>query len=287
MTVPEVYNLDDTIYHYTSYEAALKILESNGLWLSERKNSRDPIENNKPFVAFSSYNAQQDLKHLEIEKKEANVYINSKYAEAKQLSFCKSTFSNHTRQNKIDSFGFIKPRMWEQYGDNYTGVCLAFSLSKIMQNLSLDMIGRKVEYMTYEHLNFNFHSINVGQLTDMNMFYRKIDKRINDYLCCKHVDYSGECEFRVLSFTKKEKDILNISECLVGIVLSRASNRKLIEEGFDVDDIKVSELNKYGVDILNLKWGANGIRLSMQSQDEMRVKQLSERFKVLDSPMLP
>ncbi len=282
MTVPEVYNLDDTIYHYTSYDAAIKILESNGLWLSERKNSRDPIESNKPFVAFSSYGEQQELKYLEPAKKRANAYIKLRYAQAKQLSFCTSNFKKLGGDNRIDNYGFLKPRMWEQYGDNYKGVCLAFSRDKISRSLGSNMIAKKIEYKTYEHLKMNFHSINVGQLYDEMYFYGNIDNRINSYLCCKHVDYKGECEYRILSFTEKEKDILNISECLVGIVLSRASNRKLIEEGFDIDDNKVSELYKYGVDILNVRWDANGVRLSLQSEDDERVERISERFRMLD-----
>lgn len=28
-------------------------------------------------------------------------------------------------------YGFLKPRMWDQYGNDYNGVCLAFSLDAL------------------------------------------------------------------------------------------------------------------------------------------------------------
>ena len=146
--IPKIFHDDDTVYHYTTSETALLyILKDMKLKLSPRLISLDPIENTKEFISYSGHS---DFKLVEIGRK-----ISKELKNAKQLSFCKNIpdelNAGIPTVYPLEKYGFAKPRMWDNYGDKYKGVCLAFSKIKL-QNTLKDTIyfdEKDVEYLKY------------------------------------------------------------------------------------------------------------------------------------------
>ena len=91
----------EKLYHYTSFESAIKILVSNKLLFGKLSNLNDINESFRPLFYSSSINHENALKEL------------SKY---KQISLA--------RDGKLK--GFAIPSMWGHYAEKGYGVCLVF-----------------------------------------------------------------------------------------------------------------------------------------------------------------
>ena len=161
-----LYN-EDIIYHYTKANTAIDfILYNQHLKFSHRRESNDPIESRtadrvtmwtgpevrKPI----SEKMDSDLEDLH----ESIISLENRFH---QICFCKNQMGGVIANEKYrgdfegneEFFGFAKPRMWEQYADNYTGVCIAFSKNKILElNKDLDLLKGNIKYMTYSKLSY-------------------------------------------------------------------------------------------------------------------------------------
>ena len=109
-----------------------------------------------------------------------------------QISFCKNYIGHEFASEYYSSqfegheeiFGFTKPRMWERYADNYSGVCLAFSKKKI---LALNEIKHKLIYKDVEYLKYS-------------------------ELSCRKVDYISGNYLLDVGYDKYKEDIEKIAE---------------------------------------------------------------------------
>lgn len=179
------FNGDDTVFHYSKLHTALEnILPSGNLKFSQRRASRDFQEKWIPPVVAREDSHQM----LRIAKN------------MKQLCFCKNSSINPTQ------FGYLKPRMWEQYAEDYSGVCLAFSKHKLIEKASHhgDIV--------YDHIYHSATNFDVIEESD------NIDQIVSKNLR-KHPDYSGENEFRLLSFSDSEEEYIDIYGSLIGIIV--------------------------------------------------------------------
>ena len=167
--IPDIFKSEDTIYHYTTLKSATEfILYDNNLRLSRRKNSNDPIEKILPSINFSEYGYSDEiLPDSSNERDNISDLIRRKLKQAKQLCFC----MNDNKSRKINSnpefpheyFGFMKPRMWDQYADKYNGVCLAFSLTELRKEAN-GMLNRKVDYVNYNTLRQQSVSVDMNEI---------------------------------------------------------------------------------------------------------------------------
>ncbi|UXE68776.1 MAG: DUF2971 domain-containing protein [Chryseotalea sp. WA131a] len=100
------------------------------LRLSPRSQSSDPIENTEHFFSYAGGNHGEGIPADAIRLTNETKKMLRK---TKQVCFCKNTCrpdENGMIFPPFEKYGFAKPRMWDQYGDKYKGVCLVFSLKR-------------------------------------------------------------------------------------------------------------------------------------------------------------
>jgi hypothetical protein len=173
-----------------------------------------------------------------------------------------SNFSGHE-----ELFGFTKLRMWDQYADKFSGVCIAFSKEKILSlnSKQFEIIEGDVEYLTFQQLSTKKvgdiqgnHLVNVGK----EKYKKQLEQLVKESFFYKHIDYSGESEYRIGAFFDKEKCsfeiirdemvfdqsmMLDISGCVKALFVSSFANEKQKNDLLQYAD-------KLNVEIIEMKW---------------------------------
>ena len=244
--IPDIYRNSDIIYHYTSTKTALlHILPDRKLRLCPRNTSNDPIENTKLIISFSG-GGDVDRTEYETITRFMKDEVKSVMDRAKQLCLCK----NQKIENEegigylpFEKYGFAKPRMWDQYGDKYQGVCLAFSKVALIKAVDPEIIHHDdISYINYNKFERGYQLFDFARLKSIG--HEAYQKEYIDYarkrLFKKHEDYIGENEYRFCSFSEGIYDHIDISKALKGIVMTGGMglNRKLFYAMKD-------ELDKY------------------------------------------
>ena len=265
MDIPIVYKNNDTVYHYTKLSTALEAILYNGkLRLSPRSGTVDPYENNKLFIQYSCINfpgakiAKQE-KGDEVKKR-----ILDKYNSIRQISFCLNNDSidieRQTGHGNLEYYSFIKPRMWEQYGDSYKGICLALSLEKIIKIIEKDgirIIKDRIKYDKSRYIKSFDYGIDMNTLaeTDSDEFIKAYFKRIEKRIFTKYQDYGDENEYKICAYSLEQFVPFDISDCIIGIIYCD----KYIPE------IYIDLLKKYAKDfksyLTTISFGNQGINI--------------------------
>lgn len=256
MNYLEQFESEDILYHYTKTTTALEhILFNKKLRLSDRVDSNDPIEK----LSYSSL--------VEIEKPDIDIYENiAKYSkdveerikQLKQVCFCMNDTSGRF-QNRNDKpyeyYGCMKPRMWEQYADNYNGVCLIFSKAELLKQLDKRYTPNEVWYVSYADLENKKIHIKSSELSESNYknCIKKTYDKMDKYIFHKHEDYQGENEYRICSYSDEVLEI-NIELAIKGLIVSE-NNSKYFKE-------KLVEYTKNGkIDIFRVDWKSDGVEV--------------------------
>lgn len=261
--MPKGFQDKDIIYHYTSVETAIQhILFTDSLRLSPRLRSNDPIE--KKGFSIGGMTTQLDdeksralFKRTDGDAKFINDKIDDLVRNAKQLCFCENYYSEG--KFLMDHYGFLKPRMWDQYGDNFKGVCLAYSRSELLDNNKITHSGN-VKYIDYSILQSNFNTINHDSLDGKkkNEYIDNIMKRVQDTFFQKHKDYRDEKEYRFLNFSSNEYEFISTTDALVGIFFSPS-----LMNNFYSEQLRRFSNNK-GADLVYLNWTKNGVDVTSE-----------------------
>ena len=273
---------DDIIYHYTKASTAIDfILHNNQLRFNETRKSIDPIESRKASRGTIYFGANVDKSISRRQSQDANElhdFVDNIENQLSQICFCQNHMGeNFASKNYItkfegheEFFGFTKLRMWDQYADKFTGVCIAFSKEKILakNKKNLELIEDNVKYLTFQELSVSKvgdiqgdHLKNVGKVK----YKQKLEHLVKQSFFYKHVDYSGENEYRIGTLFDKKKCtveifrdeivfdktiMLDISDCIEAIFISSFAN-----------DRQKSDLLNYAnilnVEIIELMWQHN------------------------------
>jgi hypothetical protein len=266
----EIYS-QDIIYHYTKASTAIDyILFDKRLKFNSRIKSNDPFEAviSSRGIVFG-FNTEID----EQTNKDSNTlcdYMSTLESQYHQICFCK----NHIEDDILgfsgneELFGFTKLRMWEQYADNFYGVCLAFSKEKILSLLNKDqskIISGDVNYLKFQNIhNKKIGDINGDRLKQIGFdnYKKELDEGANESFFIKHEDFIGENEFRIVKlFDEKECVVenkrgrliidetmtLNIADCLKAIFISSFLNDKQKNE-------LLNYANEFCVPIIEMVW---------------------------------
>jgi hypothetical protein len=172
-----------------------------------------------------------------------------------------------------ESFGFTKLRMWDQYADKFSGVCIALSKKKILSKnrKRLEIFKGNVRYLSFQKLLIKKpgdiqgnHLLKVGK----QKYREQLKGLIEKSFFYKHVDYLGETEYRIGTLFSKEKCsaeisrgevindksmMLDISECIKAIFVSSFANEK---QKKDLLEIAI----KLDVEIIEMVWQYNSFR---------------------------
>lgn len=254
--IPEILSQKNIVYHYTKTHNVIEhILFQNQLRLSPRVNSIDPIENTTPSVLQCSVGYVDEPIVSNRLRDEAIEFIETRLASTKQLCFCMNNQRiNFTKDSGIpkEYYGFMKPRMWDQYADNYKGVCLAFDLDKLKSESN--HINKPIDYVTYDSIAFTDKDFDLNALDDEGFDYcKKYLSKMETVLYRKHSDYSGENEYRFLSQSDNDFDYINIKDSLVGIIVPEKNNTEFALKSLE----KYAE--DYNVKLIYINWSANGV----------------------------
>jgi len=252
-----IYN-EDIIYHYTKASTAIDyILYNEQLKFGKRQSSIDPTESriaNRGTVFTGSYVDKKIDKKFSNESDELVNRVESLEKLFSQICFCKNEighgFASENYKTQFQGheeiFGFTKPRMWERYADNYTGVCIAFSKKKILalNSTKYSLIPKDVEYLIYRELacrKVDYISGNHLFEVGFEKYKEQIEKITESSFFCKHIDYIGEKEFRIGVYYEEDNCIteeirgefhfdktmmLDIRECIEAIFISSFVNKK-------------------------------------------------------------
>lgn len=219
--VPNILTEENSVFHYTKMNTALeKILFYKSLKFTKRQYSNDPIENVKPRVSTGVI-VSTDLNIEEIfQRNRGNLdfaleRFKHLHEETKQICFCTNTTLIDRLRNSGE-YGFIKPRMWDQYGENYSGVCLSFSRGDLEKTPNIKF--GDIKYESWEELSFMNNNINPLHFENDPNALKVYEERINNNLFKKHIDYQNENEFR-LTTDDPRLETIDVSKSLNGIII--------------------------------------------------------------------
>lgn len=275
--IPQLFSSDDILYHYCSSNTAINhILKDLQLRISPRKHSADPLENLNYFFSYSA-NAIELDEHLSdlaysVERKAKKKVLN-----AKQLCFCMNdSGKHHTYMNPNfphEYYGFLKPRMWDQYGDKYRGVCLVFSKSKLLET-TIELTSKAIEYLNYSHIPLKHKSIDCADIArnGVDKYWKDYSDIITHSLFHKHLDYKDENEFRIVSFSSDEFDYVNIAPSLIGLIISENYIDQITKETL----IRMSK--SIGIKAFRIRWGKLGVTVTTQEEHEALIEKYFSNF---------
>lgn len=289
---------DDIIYHYTKASTAIDyILYNHQLKFNNRKKSNDPIESNKikrGIIISCTETKDQELKAQMSDYTDLHNFIDDLEKNFYQICFCKNNMGDDFANNNYFSnfkgheelFGFTKLRMWDQYADKFTGVCIAFSKENILSKNN-KLIEGDVEY-------FSFHELSERKTGDIQGNYlqyfskeeykNQIEQIVKQSFFFKHTDYKGENEYRIGTmydkkkcFTEKirselvfdESMMLDISECIKAVFVSSYAN-----------DRQKSDLLEYAIrldiPLIEMSWQHNSFEPKDYKECMKFIKQLNK-----------
>ena len=230
------FDSDRYLYHYTSFETALKILYYDELKISPISRTNDTTE--------QKYRINYDFPISDYQEDQGKFedYLKKWMQFSKILCFSQDRTNKDSSTEKtikdlfdVSGRGFALPRMWAQYSSNNAGVCLIFekeSLVEKTKHFFPEAICQKVEYYEWDKnyklskelfdnlLQKMTHNDRSGYFT----FLLKEDKDLCDYLYFSKIkDWEGEKEYRFLvpdnSSNQSSFQIEKVLDNLKGVVV--------------------------------------------------------------------
>jgi len=260
---------DKTLYHYTSvYTAIEHIFPSSRLRLAPLTSASDPMEHTAPNPSISSYGYDEDIQRLQknINGARLTKSVNDFYKSLRQLCLCRNAKVDFASQytgvfEPIEHFGFAKPRMWDQYGDGYKGVCIALSRSKFEEQLPQEYEMIDIEYSKNHLLRPNIDTSSVDlnlveKLGEEEYLKSKYKAEIGK-IGTKHSDYRDENECKVIVASESEFPYVDITTSIQGIFVTNKLNYtyetwlKEIACDYKIPLIRLS-IKRTGIDIYTI-----------------------------------
>lgn len=223
--------LNDKLYHYSSMNHSLRIIEGLKLKFGNLKHTNDPKEMLEPNVDFiSSINSSEKVSLQRLFEN----WIDSERKKYKLLCF--------VRDQK--NLGYAKPRMWAQYAENHRGCCFVFDKEKLDSiSISTKIYKRPVIY--------NDSLLTSLRFKESDDIHTWVKTNLVNLCFTKSKDWSGEKEFRYLVYDNSDKEIyLPIKSSLTDIFVSFNIETIILE--------KIIEMVTPDVVVHKLQW-INGI----------------------------
>lgn len=245
----------DLLFHYTSLTSACKILESNKLKLSSLPNTNDPLEFISPgifsFSCWGDLDENKMIHELFESRNKRNNYV-------RFLCFCRNLMwtEDSAAQQISDNFlfkGWARSRMWAQYADNHSGICLVFDKNELrkqfnnLQNPHIKIL--KDRNIEYSNCLTNYRAImsDIRPYSDDLTNFFLDDKRL-DCLFFKCEDFQDEMEYRFCLInrdlkTPEEPMFVNYGNSLKAIIYGQRFNNNLrIQVPQNIQEFKIQWL---------------------------------------------
>lgn len=193
----------DYLYHYTTFESAVKILASKKLLFSDFRRLNDINESFGPTVIYDKSFSVSEVTEF---KKILNNY--------KQISF---TMDKGTHK------GFDIPAMWGHYAARGNGVCLVLDYDKINEHTKATkyLYAKEVEYSEPNFNDISYHKHHGVSFEDF------IVSSKDDLFFHKTMDWEYEHEYRIIAISDEIKS-LDISDFIVAVILFNHSHDNFV-----------------------------------------------------------
>ena len=219
-------------YHYTTFQTAIKILESKSLRFGKLNNMNDFHENDKLCFVDSNKNPIGFDSFDVLEALQDEIY---KY---RQISF--SVDSDNRK-------GFDLHQMWGLYADKGQGVCLVFDKDMLCKQIDDAVLHKIVSYDT------SVESFYIANSNDSQSIQRNIQKQAEKLFFHKRKEWEHEQEYRFIKrcTNLNKEEYLYYGKALKYIILNSA-----IEDA-DVNIFKkmVMDLKTHSKDVPQLLYG--------------------------------
>lgn len=202
------------LYHFTTAENAIKyILPRCQIRMNVLENMNDPKDNLRHLNSERLVYKGSDF--LEISRKIEVSRIISKRTRI-------ASFSIDVKKNGFLISGFEKQRMWTQYSDQHTGVCIVIDYNKFLEeNKSIiqsfdirdDIVSYSEDFCLFPDLSV-LNGTRAGLNKEPDSIekawerFKKNEHAVKDYFFKKGIDWVGENEYRFLTFHDLEDEIL-------------------------------------------------------------------------------
>lgn len=184
------------LFHYTSFNSAIKIIKSGKLLYSKLSKLNDPLESHR-----SSYYDDYNSSKTEIIQNEISKYH--------QISLTKDTVCRR---------GFDINAMWGHYADKGNGVCLVFDKNQLEGQLKKGYVFHKEIHYSSSYDN----SITVEG--DVSKYFKE---HIDDIFFKKAESWSYEQEYRIIKkFEENGKKSIDISKLIIAIIMYNSNSIK-------------------------------------------------------------
>ena len=258
--IDRVKNSQQYLYHYTSSDTARKIIQSGKLRLGRYTNTNDLKEAKLWHLNFGTNRGQGALEGC---TSEVSLRVSSYIKHGARLlcfSQDEAGLSGDPFQD-IFSRGYAKPRMWAQYAEKHTGVCLVFDRNKLDQKIRKQqpdgtvILEGPVQYKNTPVLpdlrRKDPFMINADVLADageeehakihVSWFFKELFFE-------KMLDWGNEAEYRWVVFDDSDEDkFIDFGAALAGIVYGDGTHTEFMDEFMELTENK-------SVAHLGLKW---------------------------------
>jgi hypothetical protein len=263
-----------TVYHYTKFETALNdILPDCMLQLSPLTSAYDPMESEEPTPSFSYYGSpeQNEIIQAKYDATKLVRNVSEYYKRLRQVCFCKNSNEKIDRVHlspfePIEHFGFSKPRMWDQYGDKYSGVCIALSRDRLERSLNNSFIKLDVNYTINNLLKTNIDTsgidLNLVEKIGVEEYLEIKFKSELEKVREKHIDYRDENELKIVIESNNEYEYINIKDSIQAVFCANKLNYK---KRVELEKI----INRYNIPLIEVNFSREGVNVSQFKKIEI------------------
>ena len=223
----------DLVCHYTSKKKAMSILNDKQINFSSLALCDDPRESKQ--WNFDYIGSEQRIcleKFGKVPRTLDNIIKNRSMI----LCLCgwndeEMNFDNnaipHYRQDYF-RVGWARSRMWSQYGEKHTGVCLVFDRRQLEEQFKSTFEANKkfcgrVEYQYHLESFVSAKKLkckNILQYDVEKAFEMQINKYFHEYFFLKLMDYRDEHEYRLVVIANGDDSLeLPIESSLRGVIV--------------------------------------------------------------------
>lgn len=263
------------LYHYTSANSALRgILPTGTLHLNSYRSMRDPLEYHE-LARLLRYRGDQSDRPGRLPLEEAQETLGDLRNQMRILSMTRDEAEGYEEPTvKTFGRGYARPRMWEHYGDEHRGVCLAFDRAAFVDGVFRDSLrelgGTNIGDVEYTAGGFVAHSARVlPDIPDNAEATRHLWEHLETHNAAfwflKLLDWETEYEFRLIVFPQDESRDEPIAA-------SFGSSLKAIIVGAKFDPRRIPEALNFGitfsVPVVRLDWSSGRPQVKLVAADD-------------------
>lgn len=191
------------LYHYTSIDALMGIIEKKEFWLGNTANMNDSSE----LMDFTNRIINVVMERLS-SSNDPIAIINSNASDI--IYDITQGIKNHYPYAMCFSYGDEDASLWERYADSARGVCIVFDIEKLYQlffggNMILDHV-----FYDYNEKQHEFVQIILDYIKRKETGFSSIEGVISNLALCaachKHKGFSSEKEVRLVSLIQPNKN---------------------------------------------------------------------------------